>query len=238
MVGCPVGCTFCATGKMGFLGNLKATEIVDQVLYFARILKKTGDTVTNVVFMGMGEPLMNVKDVMDAIFVLTDPQKMGLSPRRITLSTSGVTPVINALDKLGYSGRLALSLHAPNQELRETLMPIAKEFPLPNLIEAIKLFSEKTKQRVSCEYILIEEVNDQLVHAQELATLLVDMNVHVNLIPYNPVPGVSYKRPSTNAVHRFSEVLDAKNIHNTFRVTMGNDIQASCGQLATGTVTT
>lgn len=236
MVGCPVGCTFCATGKMGFVGNLTAQEIVDQVLYLARILKKENKTITNIVFMGMGEPLMNINEVMGAISILTDPKKMGLSARRILLSTSGLTPMIRALPTLGYAGRLALSLHAPNQTLRETIMPIAKRFPLPELMDALRFFSETTKQRVSCEYILIKDWNDQPSHARELATLVSEMNVHINLIPYNPVPGVAYERPSLSVIHRFSSLLTKAGIQNTCRVTMGDDIQAACGQLATRTV--
>ncbi len=235
MIGCPVGCVFCATGKMGFVANLSAREIVDQVLYFGRMLKKEKETITNVVFMGMGEPLLNLEQVMEAIKIMNSPDFMGLGIRRITISTSGITPKIYELMKGGYKGRLALSLHAPDQTLRERIMPIAKKYPLPELMSTVKAFATRTQLRVSYEYILIDGVNDTPEHARALVYLFGEdiTFVHVNLIPYNPIPGAPYKRSTPAAVRAFSQILSDFEISNTFRVTMGDDIQAACGQLAT-----
>lgn len=235
MVGCPMGCVFCATGKMRFVANLSAREIVDQVLHFARILKKQNKSVTNIVFMGMGEPLLNLENVMEAIKILNNPDYMEFGIRRITISTSGITPKIYELMRMGYKGRLALSLHAPEQTLRESLMPIAKTNPLPELMATVKAFATRTQLRVSYEYILIDGINDTPAHAHALALLFGEDTelVHVNLIPYNPVPGVAFRRSPISAVHAFADILTDFGISNTFRVTMGDDIQAACGQLVT-----
>ncbi len=232
MIGCPVGCIFCATGRMGFQGNLTAEEIVDQVLFFSRVLKKEKQTVTNIVFMGMGEPLLNLNNVLDAISIFTDPKKMGMSERRITVSTSGHTDNLKKLLVHGYAGRLALSLHAPNQKLREQLMPIAKKFPLDDLLGVLQSHAEKTNKRVSFEYTLINGVNDTRKNAEELASLLRHRLTHVNLIPFNPILGLSLKRSTVEAIQNFSRVLTNKHVHHTVRVTMGDDIAAACGQLA------
>ena len=235
MIGCPLGCKFCATGKMKFVGNLTAQEIVDQVLYFARILKKEKQTISNIVFMGMGEPLLNFEQVMEAIKILNDPQRIGLGIRRITISTSGITPKIYELFKSGYKGRLALSLHAPDQKLRESLMPIAEKYPLPELISTVKAFATRTQLRVSFEYILIDRINDQPKHALALIHLLEKIGpdfIHINLIPYNPVAGSVFKRSPLKSIYAFADILTDQGIQNTFRVTMGDDIKAACGQLA------
>jgi len=233
MIGCPVGCVFCATGRMKIFRNLTATEIVDQVLYFARLLKQSEQKVTNIVFMGMGEPLLNLEAVMESIRILNDPERFGIGIRRITVSTSGITPKIIELMKMGYKGKLALSLHASNQALRETIMPIAKRYPLPEVLHAVAAYARRTQLRVSYEYILIDGVNDTPAHALELASLLSPELTHVNLIPYNPIIGVDLKRSPESVIYQFSDVLTQHNIPNTFRVTMGDDIKAACGQLAT-----
>lgn len=233
MIGCPVGCVFCATGRMKTIRNLTTQEIVDQVLYFARILKKSNQKISNIVFMGMGEPLLNLLPVLEAIKIFNDPNYMGIGIRRITISTSGITPKLRELMRRGYKGRLALSLHAPNQALREKIMPIAKNYPLTELLETLAGFANRTQLRVSYEYILIDGVNDTENHALELARLIGSNLTHVNLIPYNPILGVDLKRSSTNQIYRFSNILTKNNISNTFRVTMGDDIKAACGQLAT-----
>ncbi len=233
MIGCPVGCTFCATGKMGFIGNLKTEEIVDQVLHVARMLKKDKSVVTNIVFMGMGEPLLNLKAVEAAIRIFTDKNKMGMSERRITISTSGITDKLQELIKHGYKGRLALSLHAPNQVLREQIMPIAKQYPLSRALEVCMQFAKDTNKRISYEYILIDGVNDTIACAEELAHCMDPKLSHVNLIPYNPVSGVLYRRSSPSAIHAFAACLERHHIQHTIRVTMGDDIAAACGQLAT-----
>jgi 23S rRNA (adenine2503-C2)-methyltransferase len=233
MIGCPVGCTFCATGRMGFQGNLIGDEIVDQVLYFARILKKEDKNVTNVVFMGMGEPLLNLSNVKEAIDIITDTGKMAYSERRIAVSTSGITPQLHQLITSGYKGRLVLSLHAPNQKLRERLMPIAKKYPLTGILNELKNFAKQTNKRVSYEYILIDGVNDKPEHARELFELLGNNLTHINLIPYNPIPGLSYERSSRENIEKFTKILTKCHMHFTLRVTMGDDIKAACGQLAT-----
>jgi 23S rRNA (adenine2503-C2)-methyltransferase len=233
MVGCPMGCAFCATGKMRFIANLSAKEIVDQVLYFARFLKKQKKVVTNVVFMGMGEPLLNLENVWEAIQIMNNPEYMGFGIRRITISTCGITPKIYELMKRGYKGRLALSLHAPDQTLREKLMPIAKTYPLPELMSTVKAFATRTQLRVSYEYILIDGVNDTPVHAHALVNLFGEDTelIHVNLIPCNPIAGVPFARSTLSSIHEFAQILTDAGISNTFRVTMGDDIQAACGQL-------
>jgi len=271
MIGCPLGCKFCATGKMKFIGNLSSQEIIDQALYFARILTKQNQTITNIVFMGMGEPLLNLEQVLGAIKIFNDPEFMGYGIRRITISTSGITPKIYELMKSGYKGRLALSLHAPDQKLREIIMPIAKKYLLPELISTVKAFATRTQLRVSYEYILIDQLNDQPKHARALAKLIGSPRnleympgtfsrslrdkhisisrlnkkalrlrgkknselVHVNLIPFNPVIETDFKRSPLKSVYSFAHTLTDLGIPNTVRVTMGNDIKAACGQLAT-----
>lgn len=236
MIGCPVGCTFCATGNMGFIGNLTASEIVDQVLHIARFLKKEKQTVTNIVFMGMGEPLLNLSAVEEAIFIFTSPEKMGMSDRRITISTSGITNKLQELFQHGYKGRLALSLHAPTQTLREHIMPMAKKYPLPELLTEISNYAKHTNKRVSYEYILIDGVNDTPSCARELVHILDPKLSHINLIPYNPVARVAYTRSSNLSIHAFAGVLEKHHMQHTIRVTMGDDIQAACGQLAGASV--
>lgn len=258
MVGCPVGCTFCATGKMGFVANLSAREIVEQVMYFARLLKKMDERVTNVVFMGMGEPMLNLAEVWKAVEVMTDQQKLGLGARHITVSTSGYVPQIRQLIDLGYRGRLAVSLHAPTQELREKLMPtVAKVYPLAELMKVLDEYAKITNKRISYEYAMIENVNDNRQEAQQLIKLLKKRLAHVNLIPYNPTDGrvnskhqasnlkqiqnikfkiqnenVVYRRSSEERIRTFANVLRAGGITRTIRITMGDDIAAACGQLA------
>jgi len=233
MVGCPMGCVFCATGTMGFVANLTADEIVEQVLFFSRLLKKENQKVTNIVFMGMGEPMINLIPTQEAIDILTDKDRFALGSRNITVSTCGVTPALKKFVNDGYKGRLALSLHAPNQSLREQIMPIAKSNPLDELMQVLDLYVQKTNRRVSYEYILIKDLNDQKEQAQELIKLLQNRLAHVNLIPYNPVSGKSYQTSEKKAVFAFASYLKEANIPHTIRVTMGADIQAACGQLAT-----
>jgi len=232
MVGCPMGCVFCATGGMGFVANLSAAEIVEQVLYFSRLLKAEKQKVTNIVFMGMGEPMINLAATQEAIAILTDKNRFALGSRGITVSTCGVTSALKKFVNDGYKGRLALSLHAPNQKLREAIMPVAKTNPLKELLEVIDLYVQKTNRRVSYEYILIKDLNDQKEHAQELSILLKNRLAHVNLIPYNSVPGKSFASPSKKTIFAFALELEKMGIPYTIRITMGADIQAACGQLA------
>lgn len=232
MVGCPVKCSFCATGKMVFGGNLTPTEIVDQVMHFKRLLSKTDNRVSNIVFMGMGEPTLMLDEIMKSVEIFNDPDKIGISSRRITIPTSGHIREMEKLLEMNFKGRLAVSLHAPNQELRASLMPVAIGNKLEDLMKTIDKFEISENRRISYEYILLKDVNDTEEHAEQLASLLRGRFAHVNLIPYNPVPGETFERPSKNRVHAFSRILTDRGIQNTFRVTMGDDIKAACGQLA------
>lgn len=233
MVGCPVKCSFCATGKMGYGGDLEAREIVDQVLFFKRFLVPKGENVTNIVFMGMGEPTLTLDNVLAAVEVFTSPEKLAMSQRRITLSTSGHLPEMQRLLDLKFKGRIAVSLHAPNQDLRAKLMPVAYIHKLTDLMDMLDQFVMLNNKRISYEYILLKEVNDTIEHAEQLARLLKNRLAHINLIPYNPVPGESFERPSRNRVHKFAQILRDNGIRHTIRITMGDDIAAACGQLAT-----
>lgn len=233
MIGCPMGCVFCATGTMGFVDNLTAAEIVEQVLYFARLLKQEDQKVTNIVFMGMGEPMINLTNTQEAIAVLTDKNKFDMSISRITVSTCGVVASFKKFINDGYKGRLAISLHAPDQKLRERIMPIAKTNVLAELFQTIDLYIKKTNKRVSYEYVLIKDLNDQIEHATALAKLMQNKLAHVNLIPYNPIPGKVYQAPSRNTIFAFASILEKARVPHTIRITMGADIQAACGQLAT-----
>jgi 23S rRNA (adenine(2503)-C(2))-methyltransferase len=236
MVGCPVGCKFCATGKMGFISNLNSKEIVDQVLFFQRELKKIDQKVTNVVFMGMGEPLLNIKEVFGAIEILTNPEKIALSIRRITISTCGIIPGIHELIKNDFKGRLAISLHAPNQALRESIMPMSKTNKLVDLMNVLDEYVEATNQRVSYEYILLNGINDTKKSAEELANLLSGRLAHVNIIRYNSISKGEFLKSSQENVHHFCSILKKYNINYTVRISLGADIEGACGQLTTDNI--
>lgn len=230
-VGCPVGCVFCASGQMGLKRNLTAQEIVDQVMYFAREISP--HKITNVVYMGMGEPMLNYHNVVESIRILTNPKELGLSPRRITLSSSGYIKQLRMFMEENLKTKLAISLHAPNQTLREKLMPVAKIHPLKVLMWFIHDWEEYTNKRVTYEYTLIDGVNDSEDNAIELVNLLRRRLAHVNLIPLNPIKSpLGLKKSNEKRVQRFLEVLEENNIPVTLRVTMGDEIQAACGQLA------
>lgn len=229
--GCPVGCYFCATGKLGLARNLTAPEIIDQVLHFARILRTEEQEVSRIVFMGMGEPMLNIKNVSEAIYLLTDPKHMGMSDRRITISSSGYVLHLKQFIDAGYKGKLAISLHAPNQEVRLKIMRVAKLFSFSDVIGIGDYYLKKVGRRLSYEYILIKDINDSPECAQELASVLAGKLVHVNLIPNNPVPGTGFEKPSDKVMEKFSQILSDRGIVNTLRVTMGDSIKAACGQL-------
>jgi len=229
--GCPVACAFCATGKLGLRRNLTALEIIDQVLHFARFLLPDNQTVSNIVFMGMGEPMLNITAVKETITILTDPKYMNMGDRRITLSTSGYVTQLKKFIDDGYKGKLAISLHAPNQNVRLKIMPIAKVFPFADVIGIGDYYIEKVRRRLSYEYILIKDINDQPEHAKELASLLTGKLVHVNLIPNNPVANTGFEKPDKTTMELFSAILSDHGITNTLRVTMGDSIKAACGQL-------
>lgn len=234
MVGCPVGCSFCATGQMGLLVNLRTREIIDQILYFARSLNQQQQTISNIVYMGMGEPMLNLEAVEESIDIITNPKQLAMSKRRITVSTVGYVPQLKQFLADGYYLPLAVSLHAPTQELRQKIIPVAKLFDLDSLFEVLDEYVDKTNKRISYEYILLAGVNDRKQHAQQLAALLKDRLAHVNLIPYNPVEGAGYQRPTQQQVNQFSRWLEQGGVSNTIRVTMGDEIKAACGQLRTG----
>ena len=233
MVGCPLGCKFCATGGMGFTDSLTAEEIVDQVLEMARFLQTRAKKISTIDLMGMGEPLLNLDEVSAAIEVFTAPDKMAMSESRIVISTAGIIEALKKLISQNFKGRLAVSLHAPNQKLREQIMPIAKTNPLDKLMAVVDQYIAKTNKRVSFEYILIKNVNDKERHAHELVELIRNRLVHVNLIPYNQISGQDFTPPHGKQVDRFANILKKARIPHTVRVNMGDDIDAACGQLAT-----
>jgi 23S rRNA (adenine2503-C2)-methyltransferase len=230
--GCAMGCVFCATGQMGFERNLRAEEIVAQVMHVSRLLVGRGEHVTNVVFMGMGEPLANYAETIRAIRLLTHPRAFGLSQRSVTVSTVGLTHAIDRLAGEGLQVGLAISLHAPNDTLRQRLVPTAGPTSVADLISAAKRYFRTTGRRVTFEYALIDGVNDSPDCARELATRLRGSGCHVNLIPVNPTAG-GFKRPSRARVLEFERVLREAGVNCTLRVEKGVEIAAACGQLRT-----
>jgi len=230
-VGCPLGCVFCATGQSGFVRNLSAGEIVEQVLFFARSLQADGERLTNVVFMGMGEPLANYEATWQAIETLNDKKGFKLGARRITISTVGLVPGIRRLAEEGIQVGLAISLHAPTDELRNELVPVNRRHPLNQLMAACHYYVERTGRRISFEYALIDGINDGVEQACQLAHLLDGLLCHVNLIPLNPVPELPYRPSSPSRIRAFQAELDRLKVPNTLRVERGADIQAGCGQL-------
>jgi 23S rRNA (adenine2503-C2)-methyltransferase len=232
-VGCPAGCTFCATGLSGFGRNLTGYEISDQVMYFAHALRLEGRRVTNVVFMGMGEPFLNTPSVRDAIQRLTDPAGFGLGQRHITVSTVGIVPQIRKFAEWGGGVNLAISLHAPNDALRTSLVPYNQRFPIADILEAARDYIEATHRRVSFEYVLLKGTNDSPQLARELASLLVPFRggAHVNLIPWNPFREGRFIRSEGPDADAFVRELRAGGVNATIRYSKGLDISAACGQL-------
>lgn len=226
--GCAMACTFCATGRMGLARNLTVGEVVDQVYGFGR--EDADNRPTHVVFMGMGEPLANYAVTVGAVRSLTDPDGMNLSARRITVSTSGLVPQIQRLADEHLDITLAISLHAPTDELRDSLMPINQRFPLKQLMPAASEYAEKTGRRVSFEYVLLHGVNDRAEHADQLAALLPRRLSHVNLIPYNATDAEYVSTPAGIA-RGFRDRLAAQGVSATIRASRGRDIAAACGQL-------
>jgi 23S rRNA (adenine2503-C2)-methyltransferase len=231
-VGCPAKCAFCASGKQGFFRNLRAGEIVEQVLQIDLWLQAKEEKVSHVVYMGMGEPLKNFEAVLRSVRLLCSPEALNLSQRRITISTVGIVEGIKRLAQEELKVNLVLSLHAPNQHIRKKIIPYARKYPLDELIQAMDEYAAKTKRDITYEYTLIAGINDHPDHAFELAHLLHGKQCTVNLIPYNPVPGVHLKRPDKKTIKQFRSVLFGAKIVNTCRYTKGSDIAAACGQLA------
>jgi 23S rRNA (adenine2503-C2)-methyltransferase len=225
-VGCPMACDFCATGKGGFTRNLKSHEIVDQVL---TVQEDFGQRVSNVVFMGMGEPLLNIQEVVAAVHSLNED--VGIGQRSLTLSTVGLPEKIRQLAQHCLQVTFAVSLHASNQPLRQQLIPTAKHYTLDSLIEDCREYVRLTGRRVTFEYILLAGVNDLPEHALELAQLLRGFQTHVNLIPYNPIQEVDYQRPSEQRIEAFANILRQKHIAVSVRYSRGLEADAACGQL-------
>jgi len=251
-VGCALDCSFCSTGRQGFNRNLTTAEIISQVWLAAHLLEEekklctgtygngamqeqlpTGRKITNVVMMGMGEPLLNFDNTVTAVRIMMDDFAYGLSKRRVTVSTAGVVP---AMDRLGdtLDMRLAVSLHASNDALRDELVPVNKKYPLKKLMAACRRFMDKqnTRSRITFEYVMLDGINDQPEHARELIKLLKGIPTLMNLIPFNPFEGSGYRTSSKNAVSRFREILHASGMTTVVRKTRGEDIDAACGQLA------
>ena len=235
-VGCAVDCSFCATGKQGFSRNLNLAEIIGQVWVAANsygVPRSPNERhITNVVMMGMGEPLLNFDPVVDAMNLMMDDNAYGLSKRKVTLSTSGIVPRIDDLGKV-TDVALTISLHAPNDKLRNQLVPINKKYPIQELIDSVKRYVDgcSDKRVTTIEYILIEDVNDSLELAEELCELLRQLPCKVNLIPFNSFSESEYKTPSGNRVRRFQKYLQDNGYVTTIRSTRGDDIMAACGQL-------
>lgn len=225
-VGCAVNCSFCATGKRGFIRNLSYKEIIEQVL---TIQRDTGLKVTNVVFMGQGEPLLNLENVLKAMEIFNENFQIGA--RRLTLSTSGIVPKINELANLDMQSTLAISLHAPNHEIRSKIMQIENKYPMPELKKALKNYVEKTGRRITIEYLLIKDLNDTLESAKQLVEYLRDIKCNINIIPYNPTEKNDYQKPSNNSIMRFKSLLEQSGKKVTVRLERGADIDAACGQL-------
>ena len=237
-VGCALKCDFCSTGKLGFSHNLTTAEIIGQVRIGIRRLaeiypKNNKRNISNIVFMGMGEPLLNLSNVLPALNIIRSDLGYGISKRRVTVSTSGIVPAISVLaDKADVS--LAVSLHAPNDRLRESIMPLNKKYPISLLLDACRRYAQKSPQKkeIFIEYTLLKGVNDGFEHAKELALILRGLSCKINLIPFNPFSGSTFKPPSVRRVREFQSVLVESGYSVTVRTTRGNDIAAACGQLA------
>ena len=228
--GCALRCDFCATGQGGFARNMTALEIFDQAAFVARRARDEDRTLTNLVFMGMGEPFLNYDPVMDAVALLNDPHGLNLGARRMTISTAGVVPGIERFTAEGVQVNLAISLHAADDELRTRLMPINKKYPIAALMKASYDYVAATRRKVFYEYLMLSGVNDRLEDARRLADLLGGPLHHVNLIPYNATDA-PFERSQPLRIRRFSELLQERGVPTTVRHTMGDDIAAACGQL-------
>lgn len=239
--GCPMACAFCATGKMGFKRSLSAEEITDQVLHFARILKKDNEKVNNIVFMGMGEPFHNYDNLIEAIKILNNKDGFNLGARHISVSTCGIVPGIRKFADENIQANLAISLHAPNDNIRSKIMPVNKAYNIKKLLDAVDYYIKKTNRKVMFEYILIDGVNDSEKEALELARLMNKKLYHINLIKYHStgLPRQSlqaeagvFKASSQEKMRRFFDILKKNGVSVTFRISFGEDISAACGQLA------
>ena len=230
-VGCNMGCTFCASGLLKKKRDLSSGEMVAQIVYIQRMLDEVNERVANVVIMGTGEPFDNYDNVMEFLKTINDDLGIAIGARHLTVSTSGIVPRIIDFGKCGIQYNLAISLHAPNDELRSELMPINKAYPLKTLMAALREYSENSNRRITIEYILLKGKNDSPAHAEELAKLIRGMNAYVNLIPYNVVDEHGYKQVDRNGAMAFYNELMNRGIRATLRKEHGSDIDAACGQL-------
>ncbi len=226
-VGCPLACRFCATGTMGFIRNLTAGEIVSQWVTVAR----AGFPVDHIVVMGMGEPLLNLDALHQAIQILNDSKGANIGIRRFTISTAGIIPEMATMEQWPQPINLAVSLHAPTDELRSQLMPINQRFPLLQLMEAAKHYQEKTGRRISMEYVMLANINDSIIHANQLVKLLRRTGFHLNLIPYNGINNI-YRQSSSAQIQKFVDRLIVAHVNVSVRQSKGKDIHAACGMLA------
>ena len=229
-VGCAMGCVFCASGLDGVERNLTAGEIVEQMLRLASLLPAE-ERLSHIVMMGMGEPLANLDNVLQALEIASQPWGLGISPRRITVSTVGLPPSIRKLADRDSRVHLAISLHAPNDELRNQLVPVNDKIGIAPILESADYYFEKTGRRLTYEYVLLAGLNDSVQHARELTRLLGQRNALLNVIPYNPVAGLPYKTPSAESIKKFQEILQGAGIRIKFRQRKGDQINAACGQL-------
>lgn len=232
-VGCSLSCSFCATGTLGLTRNLTASEIYKQVVYISKkCLEKYYEPLTNIVFMGMGEPLLNYKNVLRSIHFITTDEGLGMSYKRITLSTSGISKMIRKLADDNVKVNLALSLHAANENLRKKIMPIGKSNSLEEIRDSLKYYFSKTKKKVTYEYVLLRDVNDSIEDAQELFLYTKHLNSKVNIIEYNQVEELNFKKSSYEKTEKFINYLSKKGVNVSLRRSRGKDINAACGQLA------
>jgi 23S rRNA (adenine2503-C2)-methyltransferase len=230
-VGCPVGCKFCASGLNGFQKNLSVERIVHQIYVCNRLLSGKNQRITNIVFMGMGEPLANYNNVISAIRIIHDPQCFNIGARKITVSTVGVPTKMRQLALENLPLNLAISLHAPTEQLRRQLIPWAEHFSLSDILDAARYYFEQTGREVTLEYILLHGVNDEPEHARQLASICKTLRANVNLLRYNEVEGLPFQRPPAQSVVRFQTILRNAGVNAHVRRSRGRDIDAACGQL-------
>ena len=230
-VGCNMGCAFCASGLLKKKRNLEVHEIVGQVLVMNSLLEEKGEHVSHIVVMGTGEPFDNYDNVMDFIRIVNHPKALAIGARHISVSTCGLVPGIMKYAHEGLQTNLAISLHAPNDEIRNKLMPVSRAYPMDKLMEAVKYYEQTAGRRVTFEYIMLEGINDTLECAKELVNLVKGTLAYVNLIPYNPVDEHDFKRSNDKNVHKFFSYLMQHGVNTTVRKEFGNDIDAACGQL-------
>ncbi|MEK7544877.1 MAG: 23S rRNA (adenine(2503)-C(2))-methyltransferase RlmN [Patescibacteria group bacterium] len=237
-VGCPLKCTFCASGTLLFKRSLQAEEIADQVIYFGRALKRKGERLNHVVYMGIGEPFRNYDNLIKSLKILMDDKFLGLGARKITVSTAGIADKIRTFADEPFQVNLALSLHAPTQELRAKIMPISRRFTLDEVMESVKYYLKKTNRRISFEYVMLNGINDTEECAHQLVKLIreklgpLKKLTHVNMIPYNATDIAEIKGSTKEQMRKFRAILEKANIPATIRVSLGQDIAAACGQLA------